>query len=65
MEGLWSRNRRSNPQGEGDSQDDGEGKLLDGSWKAGPGSRMEDSGKDLSRREREEWIHFLVFQIAF
>lgn len=33
MEGVWYRNRRSDPElEEGDSQYDDRGKLLDGSW---------------------------------
>lgn len=49
---MWSRNRRSNPKEKGDSQDDGEGKLLEGSWAAGPERRMKDSGKTLFKREK-------------
>lgn len=35
-------------------QDDGEGKLLDGSLAAGPDRRMKDSRKDLSKREKKK-----------
>ena len=65
VEGQRSRSRRSNAEEEGDSQDDGEWKLLDGSWTAGPDSETEDSRKGPSRRKKEDWIHFLVFHIVF
>lgn len=54
MEGVWYRNRRSNPEGdEGDSQDDDRGKLLHGSWAAGPDRRTKDPGKHLSKKEKK------------
>ena len=66
VEGLRSRSRRSNAEEEGDSQDDGEWKLLDGSWAAGSDSETEDSLKVLSRRKKKRtgsifWFSILCF----
>ena len=47
------RNRSFNPEGEeGESRDDGRGKLLDGSWAAGPERRTKDPRKK-GRNKRE------------
>ena len=40
MGGVWSRNRRSNPDGEGGSHDDGEASR----WGLGCGTRQQNKG---------------------